>query len=80
MDRVDNLVIPDVTKQHYILNIDVYPKSNEELTYKCIQYEIDNFNEYLLNAHKYNLPLMPEELYKNYTGFSESKIKNNKRK
>jgi hypothetical protein len=31
MDRVDNLVIPDVTKQHYILNIDVYPKFSIKL-------------------------------------------------
>jgi hypothetical protein len=45
----------------------MYPKTLEDWKKQCIKYNINSSIMYRNDAAKYNLPLMPQELYKNFT-------------
>ena len=51
------------------LNIDNYPSSLDGLKKICRDKKIDTEKKYLDNCDKYDLPVMPEEIYKNFTTF-----------
>ena len=55
------------------LNIDIsnYPRTLEELKIKIEKLNIRTIKEYLRKALILNLPLMPEELYKDYINFND---------
>jgi hypothetical protein len=59
-------------KNYYdFLNIDIskYPKTLDELKNICKKYDLNNIDKYNKKILKYNLPDMPEEIYKNFSSF-----------
>jgi hypothetical protein len=50
-------------------NIDIFPSNKNEWKNICVKYKLNSEN-YFENAKKYNLPLMPCELYKDFTNIS----------
>jgi superfamily II DNA or RNA helicase len=53
------------------IDTSIYPLFKNNWIDKCIKYNVTNINDYNLNYHKYNLPSMPEELYKEFKSFYE---------
>lgn len=49
----------------------IYPIFKNIWINKCIEYNLTNTDDYNLNCDKYNLPTMPEELYKDFKSFYE---------
>jgi len=52
------------------INIDNYPKTKNEWKILCFKNDINSKN-YKLNAEQYNLPLMPDELYTDFSNLSK---------
>jgi hypothetical protein len=52
-------------------DISVYPKTLNELKMKIKELKFITFNQYLRKAIINNLPIMPEEFYKDYISFEE---------
>ena len=48
------------------INIDLYPKTIEELKVKCISNNIKTLEEYESRMVELNIPSMPDELYSKY--------------
>jgi superfamily II DNA or RNA helicase len=59
------------TNWYDFLNIDTtnYPQNKDEWKNTCIKYNIKS-NNYSLNTTNHNLPLMPEEIYSDFTNLS----------
>ena len=53
------------------INTTMYPMNKKELKTIIIIKKIRTINEYMRKASEYNLPLMPKELYNDYTTFEE---------
>jgi superfamily II DNA or RNA helicase len=63
------------------LETNKYPKTKEEFCKKCCELNITTVEMYNDLSDKENLPLMPNELYKNFTTlYNELKINKNKRR
>jgi len=80
---------PDVKYNHHgwlnwydFLGIDMsnYPASKQIWRKKCIEYNLKDKDSYDENCEKHNLPLMPEELYKDFKSFYEEFTKTSIRK
>jgi superfamily II DNA or RNA helicase len=80
---------PDVKYNHHgwlnwydFLGIDTsnYPALKQIWRNKCIEYNLKDKDVYDENCKKYNLPLMPEELYKDFKSFYEEFTKTSIRK
>ena len=56
------------------INIDLYPKTIEELKDKCISNNIKTKVEYESRLVELNMPSMPDELYGKYLSFNNEKI------
>ena len=46
-----------------------FPKDKTNWLEKCRKYKIDNINIYPSQCYKYNLPDMPEEIYKDFSNY-----------
>jgi hypothetical protein len=57
-----------------------YPASKEIWRKKCIEYNLKDKDAYDEKCEKHNLPLMPEELYKDFKSFYEEFTKTSIRK
>ena len=69
-----NIVYCDFWISWYdFLGIDtcMFPPTKELWVIECKKYNIRTSNEYIRKAFKYNLPLMPKEVYSDYTSFEE---------
>jgi len=53
------------------INISVYPLCKHQWITECIKYNLTDDNSYNLHYEKYNLPSMPDELYKDFKSFYE---------
>ncbi len=77
--NINNLITnPDIIYKEYgwinwydFLGIDtsIYPDNKNVLLILCDKYNINSKESYEKKANKYNLPLMPEELYKDFTSY-----------
>lgn len=70
------------TNWYDFLGIDIskYPKSKEEWVKKCKEFNIQDSETYIDFAEEIDLPLMPEELYIDFTTiYNELSKKNNRR-
>jgi len=56
------------------INIDIYPKTIEELKEKCISNNIKSKQDYENKMVKLNMPSMPDELYGKYLSFDNDEI------
>ncbi len=75
----NNLITnPDIIYKEYgwinwydFLGVDtsIYPNNKNVLLTLCDKYNINSKELYEKKANKYNLPLMPEELYKDFTSY-----------
>ena len=69
-----NIVYCDFWISWYdFLGIDtcMFPRTKELWVIECKKYKIRTSNEYIRKAFIYNLPLMPKEIYSDYTSFEE---------
>jgi hypothetical protein len=80
---------PDVKYNHHgwlnwydFLGIDTskYPASKEFWKKLCTEYNLKDIKIYDVQCEKYNLPSMPEELYKDFKSFYEEFTKTSIRK
>jgi superfamily II DNA or RNA helicase len=80
---------PDVKYKNYgwlnwydFFGIDtsIYPTIKKFWKKKCIEYNLKDKDIYDINCKKYNLPLMPEELYNDFKSFHDEFTKKKTRK
>ncbi len=62
------------------IDISIYPENKNILLVLCNKYNINTKELYEQKANKYNLPLMPEELYKDFTSYYNEFTKKNSRR
>ena len=84
LEELPELKYKNWWKNYYeFLGIDIskYPKNKEDLIKICVNNKINTEKEYYEKSVKYDLPVMPEQLYINFTTlYNELDIKRNRRK